>query len=166
MNCQEMRERISMRLDGELDQREARLLQEHLRVCTSCQEYEKSLIEVSGKMKLWKDEKAPASLQDKLLKRILEKGKKKTRVFGVSFGYYRIPAPVAWAAVLLFVFLAFHLVKDTFFERKVLTLETGYEMATVQEEGQVPVKISITSEDIVSTTTNYKNMNSQKGGFR
>ena len=166
MNCQEMRERISMRLDGELDQREARLLEEHLRVCTSCQEYEESLIEISGKMKLWKDEKTPANLQEKLLQRILEKGEKRTRVFGISFGYYRIPAPVAWAAVLLFVLLAFHLTKATFLERKIVTLETGYEVATVQKEDQVPVKISITSEDIVSTTTNYEDVNSPKGGFK
>jgi len=110
--------------------------------------------------------KAPVDLQERLFREILEKEKRKTRVFGLSFGYYRIPAPLAWAAVLLFVFLGFHLAKGTFFKREVVTSETGYKVATVRKKGVSPKKIVITSEDIISTTTNYKNMNPQKGGFQ
>lgn len=166
MSCQEMKERISMRLDRELEESEARLLEEHLKTCASCQEYEKSLTQLSRRMKLWKDVKAPADLKEKLLRRILEKEKGKTRVFGISFNYYRIPAPLAWAAVLLFTFLSFHLAKDTFFKKELIPSKTGYEKAWEQKEGITPKKILITSEDIVSMTTNYKNVNPQKGGFR
>ncbi len=161
MNCQKMRERISMRLDGELNQSEAKGLEEHLKTCPSCQKYERSLIELCRKMKSWKDEKTPADLQERLFRRIWEKEKKRTRLFGLTFGYYRIPAPLAWAAVLLFAFMAFHLAKGTFFKREVVTLETGYEVATVRKKDAVPAKISITSEDIVSMTTNYKRINSK-----
>lgn len=166
MSCQKMRERISMRLDGELNASEAKELEEHLKMCPSCQEYEQSLIELSRKMKSWKDEKTPADLQERLFRRILEKEKKKSRVFGLSFGYYRIPVPLAWAAVLLLTFLSFHLAKTTFFEKEVATLGREYEFATIRKEEAVPVKISITSDDIVSMTTNYKSINSQQGGFK
>jgi len=159
MSCQKMRERISTRLDGELNQSEAKELEEHLKRCPSCQEYERSLTELALKMKSWKDEKTPDNLQASLFRRILEKEKKRTRVLGLSFGYYRIPAPLAWAAVLLFAFLSFHLARNTFLEKEVTPLGREYEVATVQKEKAVPKKIFITSEDIVSVTTNYESLN-------
>ena len=159
MNCQKMRGKISMRLDGELDERQAKLLEEHLRVCPSCQKYEKSIIELSRKMELLEDVETPANLQEKLFTRILEKEKKRTRVFGISFGYYRIPVPLTWAAVLLFAFLSFHLVKGTSFKKEMTYSGTEYEVALRQKEETVPTKIFITSEDIVSVTTNYESMN-------
>ncbi len=159
MSCQEMREKISMRLDGELTESEKKELEKHLKECPACREYEKSLIEISTEMKLWKEVEVPPSLKERIFTRILKKEKRRAKVLGISIGYYRIPAPLAWAAVLLFAFLAFHLAKDTFLKREAVTLETGYEVAAVQKEEAVPAKISITSEDIISMTTNYKNMN-------
>jgi len=166
MSCQEMREKICMRLDGELTESETEELERHLKECPSCREYEKSLIEISSEMKLWEEIEVPSNLKQRIFTRILKKEKRTAKVWGISIGYYRIPAPLAWAAVLLFAFLAFHLAKDTFLKREGVTLETGYEVAAVQKEKAVPAKISITSEDIVSMTTNYKSINSEPGGFK
>ena len=166
MSCQEMREKICTRLDGELTESETEELERHLKECPSCREYEKSLIELSTEMKLWEEVEVPPNLKQSIFARILKKEKRTKKVLGISIGYYRIPAPLAWAFVLLFAFLALHLAKETFIKREVVTLERGYEIAAVQEEKAVPAKISITSEDIVSMTTNYKSINSQPGGFK
>lgn len=143
MNCEQYRQLISALVDKELNERERGSLDEHLAECSECAQYSEQIRELERLTTEWETSQMPPDLEQG----ILEKGKQKprgllSRLWG---GSYHIPRPVAWAAVLLLVFLSV----NSLISRNGSTPEDELIMSP---DDSLPVQhIILTKADVVQT---------------
>lgn len=106
MTCDNFKELISARLDGELTPDESRALKQHLLECAECAQFASGLEELSGQIARQSLSDMPGNLAEKILSATVGNGgkqnvaRKMLAYFGAS---YRIPRVAVWgvAAVLL-----------------------------------------------------------------
>ena len=145
MNCEQIRQLISALVDQELNERERVTLDEHLAECSECAQYSEQIRELKRLTTEWEASQMPPEIE----RSILERAKQKPpgwlgRLGGDS---YRIPRPVAWAAVLLLVLLSV----NSMISRDGSTPEE--QLITTPEDSQPVQHIILTEADIVQTYT-------------
>lgn len=155
MNCEEFKKKISIKFDGALSQKESKLVEEHLKTCSSCKSFESSLLRLSESLKIWQGERLPSFVEQRLFSKLLEKSQK-AKIFGISFGYYKIPAPVAWVALFFIAIFSFSFTYNVISGKKE---SSHFKSLKSIVEKQKQDKIFITSKDIISETTSYKSIN-------
>ncbi len=67
MNCEKIKALLSVYVDGEANEKEARLIREHISVCTDCKQEEQSLYRTSEMLKHWGNTPAPDGFCEALL---------------------------------------------------------------------------------------------------
>jgi anti-sigma factor RsiW len=158
MDCKQWQERISLKIDGELNPQEQSLVDTHLKTCPSCAVFERSLKELRETLKKWEGIEPPLILERQLLTKILQKEREKKKrekrfkILGLAFPSYRIPAPLAWAALILLIFLSLSFTKSLFSTE----IASQVEPKKIEKKVSSPEKILITAKDIKSTTTTYQ----------
>ncbi|MCK4605908.1 MAG: zf-HC2 domain-containing protein [candidate division Zixibacteria bacterium] len=144
MNCEQYRELISARVDGEIESEELDALEAHLEQCPECAAFArqvKQLQELAADSPLVL---MPSEVEEVILSRSNRQQSLWRRLFS---GHYRIPRPLAWAAALLLVFLSVNslISRDG---------STPSEHFIITPEDSQPVQhIVLTRADIVQTYT-------------
>jgi anti-sigma factor RsiW len=67
MNCEKIKALLSAYVDGEVTEKEARLIREHIAVCADCKQEEQSLYRTSEMLKHWGNTPAPDGFCEALL---------------------------------------------------------------------------------------------------
>ena len=67
MNCEKIKALLSVYVDGEATEKEARLIREHIAVCADCKQEEQSLYRTSEMLKNWGNTPAPDGFCEALL---------------------------------------------------------------------------------------------------
>jgi len=76
MKCEKVRRRLVAYLDGELGERQKRLIKEHLEVCDGCRKEVEILIRASCFLKGWKGAKPSLDLEAKFWQKVFSKEKR------------------------------------------------------------------------------------------
>lgn len=146
MNCEEFRELISARLDGELSPEEARDLEAHLEQCGDCAAFLQELEHLQALAQESPSASMPSDVQRAILRQTSQRATWLRRIFT---GHYRIPRPVVWAAAAALLVLAADVVRSP---RGTEPSGPGQTTAT-----QAVQKIVLTESDVVRTYTTQSN---------
>jgi anti-sigma factor RsiW len=146
MDCEEYRELISARQDGELSTEEEKKLINHLRHCPGCHEYAGDIEKLNEAMAAWPVEAFPLEIEHNILERI-NAGRRGPALPKFFRGYYRIPRGVAWAGV----FIIFILVIGHFIDQPRFPSHPGDTAGETR-------KIVLTAHDIVNSYTVHGNV--------
>lgn len=139
MNCHDIQQLISAKLDEELTPEEEQILSEHMPYCYNCSAFAKKLEELKVLSSNWQEVQIPAELERQILSKTVKPVKKEIAFWSFLSGYYRVPRSLAWASVLLFLIF---LVNSILSPVKTLT----------KSENRVQ-KIVLSETDIVKTYT-------------
>ncbi len=145
MNCEHCRQLISALVDKELTEGERGSLDEHLAQCSECAQYSEQIRELERLTSEWESSAMPRDIEQAILDRA--KQKPHGWLGRVGGGSYRIPRPVAWAAVLLLALLSV----NSLISRNGSTQEEQF--ITTSENNQPVQHIILTQADIVQTYT-------------
>ena len=145
MNCEHYRQLISALVDKELNTEERGSLDVHLAECSECAQYAEQIRELDRLTSEWEASAMPPEIEQSVL------ANSKTKPHGwlsrLWSGSYRIPRPVAWAAMLLLVLLSV----NGLLNRGSVDLE---DELIVSPEDSLPVQhIVLTKADVVQTYT-------------
>lgn len=113
MKCSDFQKLISDGLDGKLNPRSRKKLEEHLRVCSVCLEYQKDLMAVERELRSLPEIDLPGELiEEKLTARLArikeESGNGKERKINLSISALKpvwITAGVALIAIIIYLFV-------------------------------------------------------------
>ena len=116
MDCAGIQERLSEYIDGVLDEKTARMVEEHILTCQNCKETAASLSAVVKELNALRPMPAPADFLEKIHQR-LEPRPQTNRLFRKLFVPFKIKIPLQLAAavaVCILVVLAFNFQKQRF----------------------------------------------------
>lgn len=145
MNCEQIRQLISALVDKELTEGERGSLDEHLAQCSECAQYSEQIRELERLTSEWEASQMPSDVEQTITDKTMSKplgwlGR-------LWSGSYRIPRPLAWAAMLLLVFLSV----NGLINRGGSSPEE--ELITTPEDSQSVQHIILTEADVVRTFT-------------
>jgi len=145
MNCEQYRELISARLDGEIENRELAALEAHLKQCETCTAFSRQLDQLHALVV----ESQPTPMPDEVVETIMAKTYcRPGRWRRLVSGHYRIPRPVAWAVAVALLMLAVDAVRSPNVFDQTGPAEGGPVMTTPAVQ-----RIVLTESDVVRTYT-------------
>lgn len=164
MDCSYYEELLSARRDGELTPDEAMTLEKHLRECPVCRKTAQIIDAVGGVVASLEKMPLPGKIEEAIVS-----GVRRERAASIENGrqprYYRIPRPVAWAAVVLMLILGIGTlsgpVGDMFFRggrnrqpsapevQKIILTEND----VISVNGRPVQKITLSETDVIMTRT-------------
>lgn len=148
MECEKYKEMISVRLDGELSSYDKASLENHLKTCDDCRNFQEKMAELNSLAMKWQ----PALFPPDLEQLILSKARKSTGRPGIIrrlvFEHYHIPKGLAWAAMILIVALT-----ATLFSRQSIFTQGANHTARNYAQAALAQKVIITEENVVKTQT-------------
>ena len=103
MKCEQYRELISARLDGELEPDELKALDAHQQQCSECAAFARQVKQLQELAADSPTAAMPSEVEEAILSRTNRQQSLWQRLFR---GHYRIPRPLAWAAALALLFFA------------------------------------------------------------
>jgi anti-sigma factor RsiW len=152
MSCEKFEEMISVSLDGELTAQETDQLHWHLSTCQACREFLSSMQQIKDLFKLQPDQVLSDEFDQKFFARLTElrsERRKETKAIPWWKVKFVIPAPVAYAVILAFLFLM-----GLIFYKKapveIAPSEQYYSEKQVVEVSQKIRKVKITKDDIIA----------------
>lgn len=105
MDCSDFEELLSARRDGELTPAEAVALERHLQGCPACRKTAQVIDEIGALVASLDRAPMPRETEKAILSDTLGHHATAADAKGFLSGYYRVPRPLAWAAVIVFVAL-------------------------------------------------------------
>ena len=139
MTCDQYRELLSAKFDKELTEPEQKALSEHLAQCAECTQYAEQLKELDRLTAEWEDAVMPPEVEQAILARA------KTNPRGVFTGSYRIPRPVAWAAMIALIILSVNSLFNGGDD------DPANQLIITPEDSQPVQRIVLTEADVVRT---------------
>jgi anti-sigma factor RsiW len=148
MSCEEYKEMISVRLDGELSRDDDIILDNHLKSCSECRQFADELESFIQLNQSIEQSKMPTHTEREIIAKTINSNAKKKSLLNYLGGNYRIPRGLVWVGMLVIIVSA----GNIFFRKSRTSLKTPQiTIQPVRFEATVQ-KVKMSEADIVSSS--------------